>query len=380
MKSAFWLSLIMSFRFLGLFLVMPLISVYAFNLSSNPLLVGLSASGYALTQILFLYPLGKLSDKIGRKKVIFVGLFIFAFGSLICAISDNIYLLVLGRLLQGAGAISSTVTAFISDLVPLENRSKAMAIFGIFIGLSFVLSMLIGPVLGGAFGIKSLFLLTFVLALLAVLILWLLVEKEQGQMQNKESIKLINVLKDKPFFRLCLFMFFHSFSMSSVFFIIPLAMTRLFGWSSLELYKVFLPAILLGMISMAVAMKVEKNKGAKAVFVPSIVVLAIGAGLGFFANQGLFIAAVFISFVAITAVEPIVQSTATKFTTTSTRGAYLGAFNSFGYTGMLLGGLINASLIKVFDVRFAILFLVFVCIVWFGFSFFITNPPKLKKT
>jgi MFS family permease len=129
------------------------ISVYALNLQgATPTLVGIVVGGYALTQMIFQVPFGIMSDKLGRKGTIVTGLIIFAIGSLICALSTDIYTLMLGRLLQGAGAIGAVVTATISDLVKEEQRPKAMAMMGMFIGISFAVSMLAGPLVGAYLG------------------------------------------------------------------------------------------------------------------------------------------------------------------------------------------------------------------------------------
>ena len=142
-KSVMPLSFIIALRFFGLFIVLPVISVYALSLDgANATLVGIVVGGYALTQVVFQVPFGVMSDKLGRKGTIITGLLLFAIGSLICAIATDIYTLMLGRLLQGSGAIGAVVTAMISDLVKEHERSKAMALMGSFIGLAFAIAMI----------------------------------------------------------------------------------------------------------------------------------------------------------------------------------------------------------------------------------------------
>jgi predicted MFS family arabinose efflux permease len=171
-KKVFPLSAILSLRFLGLFLVLPVISIYAASMTDNLLLVGIIVGGYALTQALFQVPFGVMSDKIGRKPTLLVGLIIFLIGSLIAAFATDIYTLMLGRFLQGAGAIGSVITAMISDLVEEEVRGKAMAIMGGTIALSFAIAMGLGPVVGASFGVDTLFIITAVLAILAMILLF----------------------------------------------------------------------------------------------------------------------------------------------------------------------------------------------------------------
>ena len=171
-KSIIPLSSIVALRFFGLFLVLPVISIYAVNFTnSSTFLIGIAVGCYALTQMIFQVPFGMISDKLGRKTTIIIGLIIFIIGSIICAISSNIYILIFGRLLQGAGAISAVVTAMISDIVKEEQRPKAMAIMGASIALSFAIAMIAGPSISSYFGMGSLFNITAILTIISIFIL-----------------------------------------------------------------------------------------------------------------------------------------------------------------------------------------------------------------
>lgn len=174
MKSVIPLSSIIALRFLGLFLVLPVLSAYALNLKgATNEVVGIVVGGYALTQMLFQVPFGIMSDKLGRKGTIVTGLLLFAIGSYFCAISDDIYTLMFGRFLQGAGAIGAVVTAMISDIVKEEQRPKAMALMGGSIAISFAVSMLAGPTISAyAGGVSTLFYITMFLALGSIIILF----------------------------------------------------------------------------------------------------------------------------------------------------------------------------------------------------------------
>ncbi|WP_300955757.1 MFS transporter, partial [Helicobacter rodentium] len=172
-KQSLPLSLILASRFFGLFIVMPVLSLYALSLEgSSPILIGIAMGGYALTQVLFQIPFGFLSDKFGRKSLIALGLVIFALGSLLCALSQDIYMLILGRFLQGAGAVGGVVSAMIADLVREENRTKAMAFMGATISLSFTFALILGPILGAHYGIPSLFWITCALAIFGIVVLF----------------------------------------------------------------------------------------------------------------------------------------------------------------------------------------------------------------
>ena len=149
-KQVFPLSSIVALRFFGLFIVLPVLSVYALEMEgATAFLAGVVVGGYALTQALFQVPFGLMSDKFGRKKTLLFGLIIFIIGSVVCAVSNDIYTLMLGRFLQGAGAIGSVVSAMIADLVKEEQRAHAMAIMGGTIAMSFAAAMIIAPIIGG---------------------------------------------------------------------------------------------------------------------------------------------------------------------------------------------------------------------------------------
>ncbi|MGZ8545810.1 MAG: MFS transporter, partial [Sulfuricurvum sp.] len=154
-KTVMPLSAILSLRFFGLFLVLPVLSVYGLSLQgATPLLIGVIVGGYALTQAIFQLPFGIMSDKIGRKPTLLIGLVIFLVGSIICAVSTDIYTLMFGRFLQGAGAIGAVIPAMISDLVNEESRGKAMALMGGTIAISFALAMGLGPVIAAHYGLS----------------------------------------------------------------------------------------------------------------------------------------------------------------------------------------------------------------------------------
>jgi MFS family permease len=172
-KKVLPLSTILFLRFLGLFLVLPVLSLYALNLEgATPFLVGVIVGGYALTQAIFQIPFGSMSDKIGRKPTILFGLIIFIAGSLVSAYATDIYTLMIGRFLQGAGAIGSVVTAMIADLVEEKQRGHAMAIMGGFIAMAFAFAMGLGPVVASHFGVNVIFEITAFLAFLAIVILF----------------------------------------------------------------------------------------------------------------------------------------------------------------------------------------------------------------
>ncbi len=170
------LSSIMSLRMIGLFMVLPVFSLYAHQLTgSTPTLIGIAIGIYGLAQALFQIPFGALSDRIGRKPIIAMGLCIFALGSLMAGFAHSIMLMILGRALQGIGAVGSTLLALMADLTREEQRTKAMAISGITIGFSFSIAMLLGPILSKWMPVNYLFLVATSLGLVGILVLYTLV-------------------------------------------------------------------------------------------------------------------------------------------------------------------------------------------------------------
>jgi len=382
MKTVMWLSLIISFRFLGLFLVMPLISLYAISLGhESGILIGLAVGGYALVQMFLQYPFGKLSDTYGRKKIIFIGLVLFAIGSIICGLSTDIYTLILGRFLQGAGAISSTVTAFISDLISEEKRSRAMAVVGASIGLSFIISLMAGPMIGGAFGIHSLFFITATLAVAGIIILFTKIPNPTKITHLTQSTGVKEIFKHKDLMMLNFSMFFHSIVMTSTFFMIPLVLTDTFGWAKEDLFMVFIPSVVAGIIAMGMGVMLGEKRGVvKGVFLVGIAILTSAYALITYTDsERMFILAVVLIFMGINAIEPIIQSTATKFAKSHIRGSALGVFNSFQFFGVFVGGIIAGVLTKTVGYHGLTNFVFILGFFWFIFTIFTNNPPHLAS-
>ena len=187
-KSLFGLASLYAFRMIGLFMLLPVLSLYAKEYSgSTIILVGVALGIYGLTQGLFQIPLGFLSDRFGRKPIIFIGMLIFFLGSIIAATSETMWGLIAGRALQGVGAVASTIMALLSDLTTEQSRTKAMAVIGASIGVSFAVSLIVGPILANLWGLSGLFWLTAVLSILGSLILFFLVPTSSVLKNNPES-------------------------------------------------------------------------------------------------------------------------------------------------------------------------------------------------
>ena len=374
-KQIMPLSLIVGLRFFGLFIVLPVLSIYALDMEgATPFLAGLVVGGYALTQAAFQVPFGLISDKVGRKKTLLFGLIFFIIGSVIAAVSDNIYMLLVGRFLQGAGAIGSVVSAMVADLVKEEQRAHAMAIMGGTIALSFAAAMIIAPIVGGNWGIDKLFWLTAILSVMAIGILFTAVPQPPTIVHSyaEEESKMIEVFKDKSLTRMYITFLFHSSIMTMAFFIIPVVMTQTldeggFGWEKSELWKVYFPAMIFGFFAMApAAIFGEKYGKGKQVFMISVAVIFLGfLAMGFAGTAWVFVVGVVLFFIGFNMFEPLLQSFVAKFAKVHQKGAALGVANTFAYTGIFLGGLLAGWLMQHYDRATLSVVVAIISIVWF---------------
>jgi len=374
-KQIMPLSLIVALRFFGLFIVLPVLSIYALDMpGATPFLAGLVVGGYALTQAVFQVPFGMMSDKFGRKQVLLFGLLIFIAGSVIAALSDDIYMLLVGRFLQGAGAIGSVVSAMIADLVKEEERAHAMAIMGGTIAMSFAAAMIIAPIVGGNWGIDKLFWLTTILSVMAIGVLFTAVPKPPKIVHtySEEESKFFEVFKDKALTRMYITFLFHSSIMTMAFFIIPVVMTGLvedggFGWEKAELWKVYLPAMIFGFIAMApAAIFGEKYGKGKEIFMISVAVIFLGfIAMGFATTPWVFILGVVLFFIGFNMFEPLLQSFVAKFAKVHQKGAALGVANTFAYTGIFMGGILAGYLMQHYDRGTLAIVVAVISVVWF---------------
>ncbi len=346
-KKIWPLSAILALRFLGLFLVLPVLSVYAMGMQgATALLVGIIVGGYALTQAIFQVPFGSISDKIGRKPTLVFGLLVFLAGSVLAAMSESIWMLMLGRFLQGAGAIGSVIPAMISDLVPEESRGKAMAMMGGSIALSFALAMGLGPVLGSSFGVASLFWMTAAFALVAIVLVFVKVPTPPRIHHiYHDKIKTKDIFKDPNLLGMFIINGMQKGLMTISFVLIPLIMTGSledggFAWEKSELWMVYLPAMVFGLIAMGpAAVFGEKHNKAKQIFLVSIVLFITSFLLmGLSTSDTLFIVGVVAFFIGFNMMEPLVQSLISKYAKVHQKGTALGISNTAAYLMTFIGG------------------------------------------
>jgi len=350
-----YLSLLMAIRFLGLFIVMPLLALYAMNLKdANAFSVGIALGAYALSQVFLQIPFGKAADKYDRKKILISGLTLLVLGSLVCAFSTNIYMLIFGRLLQGAGAIGGVILAYIADLTDENTRAKAFARMGQFIALSFALSMILGPTIGAKWGVDKLFILT---ALLAIVSIWIVVSKVPEPpkiIHHQAHSSLKEILSHKELLKLFLSGFLQKGLMTVFFMLTPIIFTTKLGWDKMELWKVYIPALVLGVFALPLgAILAEKKQKAKTVFVMSSTIITLSLILFLIGNKYTYFSAVVLFFFGFNLLEPVLQSFVSKVARAHEKATALSTSNTIQYIGIFLGGaaagyFIDHNLLKVF--------------------------------
>jgi len=378
-KKVLPLSLIVALRFFGLFIVLSVLSQYAKDLpGGSAFLAGLALGGYALTQAVLQVPFGVISDKFGRKKTLLFGLLLFAVGSAVAAVADNIYILLLGRFLQGAGAIGSVVTAMIADQVREDERAHSMAVMGMVIAMSFAAAMIIGPIVAGKYEVSTLFWMTGALALSALVILFTAVPEPPQIVHHytEEEAKIKEVFKDKDLVRMYITFLFHSSTMAIAFFIIPILLKNKFGMTTLDYWKVYLPAVVFGILAMApAAILGEKYGKGKEIFIASIgFIIASFLLMGFSSSFLLFTVGAVFFFIGFNMFEPLLQSFVSKFAKVHQKGAALGVANTFAYVGIFLGGAVGGWIYGAKGEQGVAEVVVVLCVFWILWIVGMRNP------
>jgi MFS family permease len=370
----------LALRFFGLFLVLPILAIDAANLKGGTsFLAGLAVGGYALMQMIFQYPFGALSDRFGRKKMIAIGMCVFAVGSATCALATDAIALIIGRFIQGAGAVSAVITATIGDLTSEENRSKAMALMGMSIACSFIVALLVGPLAGAKFGVSSLFWVSFALVFPALFLLAIAPKPPKiAPIEPIEGGKIRRILANRNLRRLNAAMFLHSFVMTASFFMIPMVLTQHDGFALDTLWRVYLPALLCGVLAMGIGTGVGEKLGAvKTVMLIGVVIL-IATFILIAIYPKSFVFWVMTLFVGLNTLEPLMQSSATKFARADERGSALGAFNACQFSGVFAGGAIAGFIYGDYGLPALAILLCALCAAWLALTFGIDNPRRTK--
>jgi MFS family permease len=345
------LAAIFAARMLGLFLVLPVFALEAARYpgGGDPALVGLAMGVYGLTQGLLQIPFGMASDRFGRKRVIVIGLLVFAAGSFLAAASSSLWGLILGRALQGAGAVSAAVTALLADQTRDEVRTKAMALVGASIGLMFALSLVAAPVLAGRIGLDGLFAVTGLLALACIAVVLWWTPPAPARQKNAPRGRLAEVLNHGPLLRLDVGVFVLHAVQLAMWVAVPALLVQA-GLDKDHHWHVYLPTVLASFLVMGVLFPLERRGYLRAVFLTAIaLVLAVQVGLLLASRQpGLaaLAALLFLFFCGFNVLEATQPSLASRVAPPHARGAALGVYNTLQSLGFFAGGAVGGWLAK----------------------------------
>jgi MFS family permease len=379
------LAAIFAVRMLGLFLVLPVFALEALRYPGghDPALVGMAMGIYGLTQGILQIPFGLTSDRLGRKRVIVFGLLVFAAGSFVAAAAGNIYILIIGRALQGAGGVNAAVSALLADLTRDEVRTKSMAIIGGTIGLMFAVSLIASPMLAAAIHLSGLFVLTGVMALACVgVVLWW-APPEPRQHRNVPRGKLSEVLRHPGLLRLDVGVFVLHAVQVAMWVAIPALMVQA-GLDKDHHWWVYLPAVLASFVVMGGTLfPLERRGYLRAAFLGAIALVAVvQLGLLWAAEAphlGALAFLLFVFFCGFNVLEASQPSMASRVAPAHARGAALGVYNTLQSVGFFFGGAVGGWLAK--DVGYPGLFATCAAlmVVWLVVAWPMTPPAPRRS-
>jgi MFS family permease len=371
-RAVIALALIYALRMLGLFIILPVFALYAAGLpgGDNKTLVGLALGAYGLTQALLQIPFGWWSDRTGRKPVIYVGLLLLALGSAVAALASSLYVMLIGRILQGGGAISGAVLALNADLTRDVVRTKSMALIGASIGLTFVASIALAPVLTRWIGVPGIFWMIAALALLGAALVKFLVPTPQAEVAHAETqarfADFSRILKLGDLLRLYFGIFVLHAVLTALFLVVPF---RLLEWK-LELgqhWQVYLPIMIISTLCMWPLIAAGNRGGTlKRVVIGSIALLSVAqlllAASGH--NFWLLMLGLVVFFTAFNALEATLPSLISRVVPASMKGTALGIYGCVQALGPALGAVIAGYLWQSYGVQAVFVFCVALSLLW----------------
>jgi MFS family permease len=349
LRAAASLAAVFSVRLLGLFMIYPVFAAYAQDLKgATPYLIGEALGIYGLSQGLLQIPFGLLSDRLGRKAMIVFGLILFGVGSAVAAVSSSIGGVIIGRALQGAGAVGSVILALVADLTTEENRTKAMAVIGVTIGASFMVALVAGPIVANFVGVSGIFWLMVGLALLGIAITQFVVPnpRQVRVHRDAEAVPALigAVLRDKQLLRLDFGIFALHAMLTASFLVVPSLLRDTLDMPVQNQWIVYLPVLLLSIAVMVPAIIVaEKHRRMKGVFVSAVAALVVSQMMLYVGAGNLFVvlAALVVFFSAFNVMEASLPSLITKAAPAHAKGTAMGLYSSLQFLGIFVGGIIG---------------------------------------
>ena len=385
-KAAFSLALVYALRMLGLFMILPVFSLHAHDYSgATPMLIGLAIGVYGLTQGLFQLPFGYLSDRIGRKKVIVAGLLIFCVGSLVAAEAQTITQVIAGRALQGLGAIAAAVMALAADLTREEVRIRIMAIIGMSIGASFMISMVVGPIIAAEFGLRILFWMTAGLAILGILVIIFITPQPPRQSFHRDAQLSLpdvgRIVGDRELLKLDFGVFVLHLVLAATFVVFPLVLQQSLQVAEELHWRTYLPVFALSILFLPpmiiVAEKLRKVRGVFLLAIAMLMAAEIGLALsnsyvGAFAMLVLF-------FGAFNFLEAMLPANVARLAPADMKGTAMGLFSSAQFLGAFCGGLVGGMLLATGDYANTFAWLAGILGLWFVLALTMKAPAYLKS-
>ncbi len=335
-----WVVSLYMLRMLGIFLLLPVLALYASGLPhATPLLVGLSLGLYGLSQALAQLPLGFLSDRLGRRAILLVGLLLFVLGSVVCAKAASIWGLLSGRAIQGAGAIGSTLLALIGDVIPREKRTKTMAFVGMSIGFSFLLGMTVGPWCAAHFGVPSLFVVCASLGVLALCSVYVFAPNYAERGVRNQVVPWLSIVIDSRLWRLNLSIGVTHALLTAVFVAIPVELIHQ-GISQVHQGWVYLSASLMGFVlGVPVVLRLERKGKVRQALWMAILFLMLAQGVWCLSETSQsWIAGLVCFFLGFNALEALLPSLVSQCAPVEHKGVASGIYSTFQCFGIFLGG------------------------------------------
>jgi len=348
-RAAAALAAVFSVRLLGLFMIYPVFAAYAGTLAgANPYLIGEALGIYGLTQGLLQIPFGLLSDRVGRKVMIVIGLVLFGAGSAVAAVSTTIGGVIIGRALQGMGALGSVILALVADLTGEDSRTAAMAMVGLTIGASFLVALLAGPVVANFIGVSGIFWLMVALALVGIAITQFVVPGPPRLRVHRDAeavpALLGAVLRDRELLRLDLGIFVLHAMLTASFLVVPDLLRSTAGLVVHDQWMIYLPVLLISVAVMVPAIIVaEKYRRMKGVFVGAVAALVVSQIMLFYGAENLLVllAALTVFFSAFNVMEASLPSLITKVAAADVKGTATGVYSSLQFLGIFIGGIVG---------------------------------------
>ena len=370
---------------LGLFMVLPVMALYFGDYrGATPFLLGVSLGIYGFTQAIFQIPLGLLSDKIGRRSVIVGGLVLFVLGSVVAGLADSAVGLIVGRALQGTGAIASTLMALITDFTSEQNRTKAMAVVGGTIGISFALAMVIGPVIAAAAGLSGIFWLTAAFGLLGTVIVWFAVPSAVPRRQNRETLTDLSVigrlLRDPVLQRLNLGIFSLHLVLMAAFVAVPSILSLELAIPEKDLWWVYIALLGGSFVIMLPAVIVgEKYARQKHSFISAIALMALSVLiLGLYRSDWVTLLMLLLFFSAFNLLEASLPSWLSKVCPAGNRGTAMGIYSTSQFMGAFFGGVIGGWALGSVGIDGLFFILAMILLIWLVVALGMQAPKPLQ--